>query len=226
MATKKQTTNTKTGSKTKKATLSAFNLKVSPALLSQAIFVYQSNSHQDTSKVKTRGEIRASTRKIYRQKGTGRARHGALSAPIFVGGGIAHGPSGVQPQRKKLTKKVKLKALAGMLSLAQGKNKLTLLTPPSKKTIKTKEALIILPKEKLTKSASLAHHQDSEEFLRAIKNVKNLKLIRASELNAYHVLKTRNLLLTQNALDYLYLKLKPTLEAKKSSPSVKKSNQK
>ena len=69
--------------------------KANSTLLAQAIRVYGSNSHQKTSKVKTRGEVDGSTRKIYRQKGTGNARHGAKYAPIFVGGGIAHGPTGI-----------------------------------------------------------------------------------------------------------------------------------
>ncbi|MBI1872200.1 50S ribosomal protein L4, partial [Candidatus Collierbacteria bacterium] len=74
-----------------------FDYKVNEALLSQVIHVYRANTHQNTSKVKTRGEVNRTTKKVYRQKGTGNARHGARSAPIYVGGGVAHGPSGVSP---------------------------------------------------------------------------------------------------------------------------------
>ena len=77
--------------------------KSSPTLLAQAIRVYQSNSHQKTSAVKTRGEVVGSTKKIYRQKGTGNARHGAKYAPVFVGGGIAHGPKAIRPANLKLS---------------------------------------------------------------------------------------------------------------------------
>ena len=84
----------------------------SPKLLAQALRVYESNAHQKTHKVKTRGEVVGSTRKIYRQKGTGNARHGAKYAPMFVGGGIAHGPTGVRPDNMVLPKRMRRRALA------------------------------------------------------------------------------------------------------------------
>ena len=90
--------------------------KGNTALLSQAVRIYTSNSHQKTSRVKTRGEVQGSTRKIYRQKGTGNARHGAKYAPIFVGGGIAHGPKGVQPENMILPKTMRRRALAAAMA--------------------------------------------------------------------------------------------------------------
>src|SRR4030067_2701068 len=71
-----------------------FKAKANPALVTQALRIYQSNQRQVTRKVKTRGEIDRTTQKVWRQKGTGRARHGSRRAPIFVGGGVAHGPTG------------------------------------------------------------------------------------------------------------------------------------
>jgi len=76
--------------------LSVFNLEVSPALLTQAIYVYQENTHIGTSKVKTRGEVDLTKKKVYKQKGTGNARHGSKSAPIYVGGGVVFGPRGFE----------------------------------------------------------------------------------------------------------------------------------
>src|SRR3990167_6881084 len=86
--------------------LKSLEAKVNMKLLAQAIRVYEDRSHPGLSQVKTRGEVKISTRKIYKQKGTGYARHGAKSAPIFVGGGIAHGPKGIKrklalPKKKK-----------------------------------------------------------------------------------------------------------------------------
>src|SRR4030043_754050 len=78
------------------STPSNFKEKVNLSLLSQAIRVYGDRKHPGLNRAKTRSEVRGSTRKIYRQKGTGFARHGAKSAPIFVGGGIAHGPKGIK----------------------------------------------------------------------------------------------------------------------------------
>src|SRR3989344_7204583 len=93
----------------------AFSVDVNKALLAQAVRVYQSNQRQGTASTKTRGEVVGSTRKIYRQKGTGRARHGDIKAPIFVGGGVAHGPKSAN-YRKSISQKMRRIALLGALS--------------------------------------------------------------------------------------------------------------
>jgi large subunit ribosomal protein L4 len=190
---------------------SIFKVEISEDLLSQAIYVYQSNSHQNTSKVKTRGEIVASKRKIYKQKGTGRARHGALSAPIFVGGGITHGPTGVRPKRKKLNSKMKSKALVGALSLHQKDGRLALFKPPTGDLIKTKQIIKMIPKDLIGTSFALVQHQVSPALLKAFSNIKTVKIIPADQLNAYHVLQSKKLLFTPKALDFIKLKLKPFL---------------
>src|SRR3990167_4620035 len=83
-----------------------FGEKQNDKLLAQAIHVYRDRQHLGNSKVKTRGEVTATTRKWYRQKGTGRARHGAVSAPLFVGGGVAHGPKGINRHNLRLNAKL------------------------------------------------------------------------------------------------------------------------
>lgn len=209
MATKKTTTNKRTTATT--SAFSVFKLKVSESLLAQAIYVYQSNSHQDTSKVKTRGEIRASKRKIYKQKGTGRARHGALSAPIFVGGGIVHGPTGVQPNRKKLNTKMKRKALVGALSLLQEKKALNLFKAPTGESIKTKQVINLIPKDLEDKPFTLVQHQASPALHKAFSNLNQIKIIPADQLNTYDVLKSQKILFTPEALEFLKTKLKSYL---------------
>lgn len=194
MATKKITTTTANQD------FASFNVKVSDHLLAQAIYIYQSNSHQDTSQVKTRGEIVASKRKIYKQKGTGGARHGALSAPIFVGGGIAHGPTGLRPKRKKLNQKMKQKALVGALSLLQKEKALGLFTPPTAKSIKTKQVAEIT-------NATLVQHQASPALLKAFSNIKSVKIIPVDQLNAYQVLQSKKILFTPKALEFIKTKL-------------------
>src|SRR3989337_4392523 len=82
-----------------------FGLPDNPNLMAQAIRVYLANQHQGSKKTLTRGEVNRTTAKVWKQKGTGRARHGSRKAPIFVGGGIAHGPRGVTAASLKLTKK-------------------------------------------------------------------------------------------------------------------------
>jgi len=186
--------------------LSIFKIKVSDSLLAQAVYIYQSNSHQNTSKVKTRGEIVASKRKIYKQKGTGRARHGALSAPIFVGGGIAHGPTGLRPKRKKLNSKMKNLALVGALSILQQKKALGMFVIPTKAGIhiKTKD----MAKKMSGQSLALVQYEASTALLKAISNLKNVKVISADQLNAYHVLQFKKLLFTPKALEFIKTKLK------------------
>lgn len=86
-------------------------------LLGQALRVYISNSHQGTSRVKTRSEVARTKKKWFKQKGTGNARHAQRSAPIFVGGGVAHGPKGLRPAPLTLSQKQKREALKAALSL-------------------------------------------------------------------------------------------------------------
>ncbi len=92
-----------------------FAVNSSPALLAQYVRVYLAGLFKPTSKTKGRSEVEGSTRKIYRQKGTGRARHGDIKAPIFVGGGIAHGPLNIR-KVLKINKKMRRKALFVALS--------------------------------------------------------------------------------------------------------------
>ena len=90
--------------------------KKNEQLLAQSVLVYLSNKRQGTSKTKTRSEVSRTTRKWYKQKGTGNARHGARDATLFVGGGIAHGPTGLENWNKSLTKQQKKQALVAALS--------------------------------------------------------------------------------------------------------------
>jgi len=94
-----------------------FEVKINEPLMAQAVRVHLANQRRAKPKVKNRSEIRGSRRKIWRQKGTGRARHGDRYAPIFVGGGRAHGPTGQENHQLKLTKKMKRRALFAALSL-------------------------------------------------------------------------------------------------------------
>jgi large subunit ribosomal protein L4 len=202
---------TKSKSTTIDADFSIFKAKVSDSLLAQAVYVYQANSHQNTSRVKTRGEIRASKRKIYKQKGTGRARHGALSAPIFVGGGVAHGPTGVRRQRRKLNTKMKSKALLGALSILQKNKVLGLLKLPSTQSIKTKKVISLIPKTLKDQPFTLVQHQSSKAFLKALANIPSVRIIPADQLNAYQVLQAKHLLFTPKAFEVIKTRLQTYL---------------
>lgn len=161
-------------------------------LLAQAIRVYEDRSHRATAKTKTRGEIARTKRKWYKQKGTGGARHGSRSAPIFVGGGVSHGPKPVKRQLS-LPGKIRKKALNVALSL-KAKNAEVILFSLAKKLEKTKDAQKFI--DKVTRKAfkdlrglkcTVALSDENWEKRRAFANIKNVEAVRFSDLNAYGV---------------------------------------
>lgn len=190
--------------------LSVFNKEVAPALLAQAIYVYQENSHIGVSKVKTRGEVDFTKKKVYKQKGTGNARHGAKSAPIFVGGGVVFGPRGLALTPKSLNKKMKIKALLGALSLYNKEERLSILDTSSVKDSSTKSALKALGKDKL----GLVHFNEDAKTLKSIGNLDNVTLLSANRLNVYKVVTSPKLVLTPGAYAHLVERLKSVLLAK------------
>ncbi len=176
--------------------------KENPTLLAQAIRVYKSRSHFGLSKTKTRGEVTVSTRKIYRQKGTGRARHGALSAPIFVGGGKAHGPKGVK-RELSLPKKMRRKVLKITLGLKVKNDDLVVIDGLSvlKKTKET-QALVdkILKSKKKKGRITFILSEKGAPAVRAIRNLANVKIVPFKNLNAYHVFYGGLILLDKDVL--------------------------
>lgn len=180
---------------------SAFG-KANTAILSQAVRVYTSNAHQKTHKVLTRGEVNGSTRKIYRQKGTGNARHGAKYAPIFVGGGIAHGPTGVRPENMILPKNMRRRALAAAMQLKLMANSVSGLTGLKDFTGKTSAAVTLL-------GAVAAHPKNSvlivtdgraSSLYLSISNLQGVSMKRAGLVNAYDLISATHLILTKQAL--------------------------
>lgn len=112
--------------------------EVSPRLLAQAVRVYQANQRQGTQATKTRSEVSGTNKKMYKQKGTGRARHSDAKAPIFVGGGVAHGPH-PRDFSLKFPKKMKKLALKGALYVKNKEKKIIVVSGLAKLTGKTKE---------------------------------------------------------------------------------------
>lgn len=222
MAVKKTSKKQKTRSKTasgltipvysaagmKKGTLvlpkEVFGQKPNPALLAQAARVYLANQRSAGAKTKGRGEVKISTRKIYRQKGTGHARHGAKSAPLFVGGGIAHGPKGIV-SRLALPEKTRRLALIQALS-SKVKEGALFAADIEKVEPKTKLVAGLLEKIGLRAGTAIVH-AGSKELFRAGRNIEGLVLVPANQLTAYEVLAARNILSTKEALDVLAKRL-------------------
>lgn len=179
--------------------------KFNPTLLAQALRVYEWNSHQKTHKVKSRGEVEGSTKKIYRQKGTGRARHGAKYAPIFVGGGIAHGPRGLKPGNLMLPRTLKRRALASALLSKLEDKQVAGLVDTKKSDGKTSSVATLL--------ATIAGHPKNRVILvtkgkttklyQGLQNLQGVTTRRADLLTAYDLVSASSVILTKPAFEAL-----------------------
>ncbi len=183
-----------------------FGQKVNKQLLSQAIRVYTTNQKVLPGSTKTRGEVVGSTAKIYRQKGTGRARHGAIRAPIFVGGGIALGPKPRQI-RLDLPKKMKKAALMSALSAKALEKNIIGLSGVEKASGRTKEIFkllnIIAGKGKNIKSALIVTDKKIDNVVRSARNIPAVTVLSANMVNSYEVLRHELLLVTKEAVEKL-----------------------
>ncbi len=186
-----------------------FGAKINQALMSQAVRVYLANQRQGTAATQTRGEVTGSTKKIYRQKGTGNARHGGKRAPIFVKGGVAHGP---HPKDYGLSfpKKMRKAALISALSMRAESGDIKVLSGLTKLEPKTKMMNGLLTKisdSKSKKNSVLIVASDVPKKLpnvyRAGKNIQNVQITSANLLNTYEVLKYKNLLFMKESLEVL-----------------------
>lgn len=180
-----------------------FGVKMNKALIAQAVRVYLANQRQGSASTKTRGQVRGSTRKIYRQKGTGRARHGAVRAPIFVHGGIAHGPK-PKDYSLKLPQKMKKKALYSVLSAKLKEGALSVVADIEKTDGKTKSVVNLFKTigKKKTKTLFVIDSRH-ENILRAIRNIQGVTYEYVYKLHAYGVLENKRVFFTKNAIDAL-----------------------
>jgi len=180
-----------------------FAAKINESLMAQAVRVYLSNQRKALAKTKRRGEIALTTAKWFRQKGTGRARHGARSAPIFVGGGVAHGPSGEQNYHLKMPKKMKKQALFSALSSKFKNNEVMVIKDLAKIEPKTKKMKTVLEKLVKDDKATLVLSEKLENVFRAARNLKGLNLRQTNQLNVYEILNGGHLLFMKEAIEKL-----------------------
>lgn len=179
-----------------------FDVKVGDALLAHYVRVYLANQRRGTQSVKTRAEVIGSTRKIYRQKGTGRARHGSRKAPLFVGGGSAHAPK-PRDYTLKMNKKQKVRSLYGALSQKAKEGKITIIEGLLNIVPKTKHMIEILKKVSLDKEKRLlliAPLKNTRALQYASRNIKEIEYTSVGSLNAYTILKYSHLIFAKEAL--------------------------
>ena len=190
-----------------------FAAQVNPLLMAQAVRVYLANQRKAHPKTKTRAEVNRTKAKWYRQKGTGRARHGSRAAPIFIGGGVVHGPTGNQNYKLKMPKKMRKAALFSALTSKFKNDDILLVRGLEKIRPKTKRMAEALEKLKVT---PLPEGQESQKLkvilvlpkplknlVLAARNLRNLEIVQAADLNTYQVLANDKLIFLPESIEKL-----------------------
>lgn len=190
-----------------------FGLKVNKKLIAQAVRVYLANQRAGSASTKTRGEVQGSTRKIYRQKGTGRARHGGVRAPIFVHGGIAHGPK-PKDYSLKMPQSMKKAALLSMLSAKAQSGEISIITGVEKIEPKTKQMAALLrqmsgdgKQGRILFVLDLKH----DSVIRSVRNIEGVTYEYVKQLHTYELIQNKKIVFMQDAIGTM----KKTLLAKK-----------
>jgi len=174
----------------------------------QSVVDWQYNHFKPrTAKTKQRSEIKGSTAKIYAQKGTGGARHSSRKAPIFVGGGVAHGPKGSVYKIKKINKKVKKLGLFHLLSQKNKINSLFVVEDFKNEIKKTKMFNNFLQKNNLTNSLFIFDKNSKSKIMRSARNIPNLKIVEQEGTNVYDLLKYKNVIFTISSVKSLQERL-------------------
>jgi len=177
-----------------------FSLKPNKNLI-QSLIEWQLNHFKArTAKTKQRSEIKGSTSKIYAQKGTGGARHSSRKAPIFVGGGIAHGPKGAVYKINKINRKVRKIGLFHVLSHKHKVNSLFVVEDFKNEIKKTKLFNNFLEKFKLKNSLIISDKNSKTKIIKSARNIPDLKIIDQEGANAYDILKYKNVVFTASSI--------------------------
>jgi|TARA_B110000881_G_C18483261_1_gene467719 large subunit ribosomal protein L4 len=175
-------------------------LKINHKLIKYVIDWQLNHLKPRTAKTKQRNEIRGSTKKVYAQKGTGQARHASKKAPLFVGGGVAHGPKGAVYKIKKINKKVRKLALAQTLSKKNKDKQLHILEDVKKIIKKTKDFNKFLTSNKISNVLIVSDKDSEKNFIKSARNIKNVKIISDEGANIYDMLKFKNLIITSSSI--------------------------
>ncbi len=176
------------------------NQKVNHKLIKSVIDWQLNHAKPRTAKTKQKNEIKGSTKKIVPQKGSGGARHASRKAPIFVGGGVAHGPKGSVYKIKKINKKVRKIALVQTLSKKNLDKNLFILSDVKKEIKKTKDFNKFLEKNNLSNVVIISDQNTLKNINKSARNIKNLKLLNELGANIYDMIKFKNVLLTQSSI--------------------------
>ena len=177
-----------------------FSLKPNEYVI-QSLVDWQLNHFKPrTAKTKQRNEVKGSTKKIYAQKGTGGARHSSRKAPLFVGGGVAHGPKGAVYKVKKINKKIRKLGLFHILSQKSKVNALFIVEDFKEEIKKTKLFNEFLKKNKLKNSLIISDKVSTSKIVKSARNIPDLKIIDQKGANVYDLLKFKNVIFTASSV--------------------------
>ncbi len=190
------------GEKTGEVTLpkEVFGVEANPDLIYQVMRMQMLARRQNTAQAKDRSEVRGGGRKPWRQKGTGRARHGSRRSPIWKGGGVTFGPTTERNYKKKINKKVKRAAICMVLSAKKEKDFIFFVSDLSVKEPKTKEMREFLKKTFCDKSTLVVLPEMDKNLILSLRNIENVDTIQAKDLNALDLLSYKYLIVPEKSI--------------------------
>ena len=178
--------------------------KVNNKLVSNVLYKTNANYKGRKAKTKQKNEVVGSTSKIYAQKGTGNARHASKKAPIFVGGGVAHGPKGESNYKKrKLNKSEKKLSIASLITKKNTLQDLVILDDFKNEILKTREMHKILIKFKAENSIIIADTNSKNNIFKSVRNIPNVKITDVNHFSAYDLAKYKKIIFTESSIKEL-----------------------
>ncbi|MDC0151001.1 50S ribosomal protein L4 [Candidatus Pelagibacter sp.] len=181
-----------------------FSAKINNRLVSSVLYKTNANYKKRHAKTKQQNEVSGPTSKIYAQKGTGNARHASRKAPIFVGGGVAHGPKGeLSYKTRKLNKSEKKNSIASLISEKIKGKKLLIFNNFNNKVKKTKEMSLLIKKFEITNSLIILDKSSKENIEKSIRNIPNIKVTDVNHFSAFDIVKFEKIVFTESSVKEL-----------------------
>jgi len=181
-----------------------FSAKVNSKLVNSVLYKTNANYKGRHAKTKQQNEVSGPTSKIYAQKGTGGARHASRKAPIFVGGGIAHGPKGeLAYKKRKLNKSEKKLSIASIITEKNINKDLLIFSDFNKEIKKTKEMNLIIQKFKITNAIIILDKNSKEKIEKSIRNIPNVKVTDVNHFSAFDIVKYKTVVFTESSIKEL-----------------------
>ena len=181
-----------------------FSAKINSKLVSSVLYKTNANYKGRHAKTKQQNEVSGPTSKIYAQKGTGGARHASRKAPIFVGGGIAHGPKGeLAYKKRKLNKNEKKLSVASLITEKNNNKNLLILNDFDTEIKKTKEMNAIIQKLEITHSLIILYRASKEKVEKSVRNIPNVKVTDVNHFSSYDIIKFKKVVFTESSVKEL-----------------------